>query len=124
MSEAPSEPQNEPLNAPILAFCLVAEGLHDAVLVGVRRFGNHYGPRVGFEFELASGERLLASAAPSTNPKGKLAELLRGLLGRDPLEGELAGGYEGLRGMSCRVLVRTETNRSGKSYSNVATVFR
>lgn len=107
-----------------LPSCLVAEGLHDARLVNVRRFGNAYGPRIGFEFELEGGELLLASAAPSSNPRSRLAELLRGLLGREPTEAELAGDYVRLQGMSCKVLTRTDNNRTGKTYSNVAAVFR
>lgn len=107
-----------------LPSCLVAEGLHAARLVSVRRFGNAYGPRIGFEFALESGELLLASAAPSSNLRSRLSELLRGLLGRDPTEAELGGDYTRLQGMGCKVLTRTDTNRSGKAYSNVAAVFR
>jgi hypothetical protein len=106
-----------------LPSCLVAEGLHDACLVTVRRFENAHGPRVGFEFGLMGGERLLASAVPSTNPQSKLAELLRGLLGRDPVSEELEDPMR-LAGTRCKVLVRTETNKSGRTYSNVVTVFR
>ena len=106
-----------------LPSCLVAEGLHDAHLVTVRRFENAHGPRIGFEFGLMGGERLLASATPSTNPRSKLAELLRGLLGRDPVGEELDDPMR-LAGVRCKVLVRTETNKSGRVYSNVVTVFR
>jgi hypothetical protein len=98
--------------------CLVEEGLHDACLVAVRRFGNAYGPRIGFEFELEGREHLMASAAPSTNLRGKLAELLRGLLGRDPLEAELEDPTH-LIGALCKVLVRTEYNKAGKPYAAI-----
>ncbi len=106
-----------------LPSCLVAEGLHEACLVTVRRFENAHGPRIGFEFVLMGGEQLLTSAAPSTNPRSKLAELLRGFLGRDPVGEELDDPMR-LAGVWCKVLVRTETNKSGRAYSNVVTAFR
>lgn len=107
-----------------LPTCHVVDGLHHARLVGVRRFGNAYGPRIGFHFELQTGETVLASAAPSTNPRSRLAELLRGILGREPTEAELADTPETLAGIECKVLTRTETNRNGKTYSSVITVIR
>lgn len=106
-----------------LPSCLVPAGLHEARLVDVRRFGNAHGPRIGFEFELACGERLMASAAPSTNSRSKLAELVRGLLGREPSNTEL-GDPARVAGWQCKVLVRTESNKAGRQYSHVVTVFR
>ena len=106
---------------------LVPDGAYPARLVAVRQFGNAYGPRLGFEFELLDGDRagdlVVASAAPTPSPKGRLAELLRGLLGREPSEHELADPAQ-TAGMRCRVLIRTESNKSGRTYSNVAAVFR
>lgn len=106
-----------------LPCCLVADGLHRANLVAVQRFSNAHGPRIAFVFELADGKRLMASAAPSTNPRSKVAELLRGLLGRDPSNAEL-GDPTRLERVRCQILVRTEANKSSRSYSNVVTVFR
>lgn len=106
---------------------LVPDGAYPARLATVRQFGNAFGLRIGLDFELLDGELagtvLTASAAPSASPKGKLADILRGLLGREPTEAELLEPVR-LTGSRCRVLVRTEANRSGKAYSNVAAVFR
>lgn len=102
---------------------LVPQGAYPARLVAVRRFGNAYGPRVGLDFQLQDGAVVTASCSPSASTQGKLAELLRGLLGREPAPGELAEPSR-LTGTACKVLVRTEATRNGTTYSNVATVFR
>lgn len=107
--------QNEPEPVP--------EGAYQAHLVAVRKFGNAYGPRLGLDFKLSDGAVVTTSCSPSASTKSKLAELLRGLLGRDPHADELANPSR-LTGAACKVLVRTEATRSGKAYSNVATVFR
>jgi hypothetical protein len=101
----------------------VPAGVYRARVVSVRRFDNAFGPRIGFDFELTSGELVQASAAPSQNPNGKLAELVRGILGRDPKPADLSNPAC-CEGLDCNVLLRIEANKSGKTYNNVAAVFR
>lgn len=67
---------------------LVLEGLHLAELIDVRRFANVFGGRVGLVFRISTGlyagQEIMESAALSPSPRGKLAELLRGLGGQEP----------------------------------------
>ena len=53
---------------------LVAEGLHLAELIDVRRFGNVFGERVGLVFRIATGRHagaeIMESAALSSSPRG------------------------------------------------------
>lgn len=114
-----------PMEAPKLSTTLPEEGPHHATLSRVFRFNNAHGARIGFEFRLASGDVVMASATPSDNPHSKLAELLRGLLGRELSQTELYQlDYQTLHGVRCRVLVRHEHNRSGTYYPAVRQVFR
>ena len=109
---------------------VVPNGTYPAKLTSIKQFENAYGERVGFEFTLQDGEvdgmTVMRSTSPNLSPKSKLAELLRGLLGRDLAEFELTGGMdvEDLIGTECKVLVLQSRGKSGQMYSNVEQVFK
>lgn len=93
---------------------LPAEGIHEAELVGVEVFANTFGERVGLVFRLGDGTELMQSAAPGS-PRGKLAELLRGLGGT---EGTLDAARAAI-GRHCRVAIRHGVAKSGKPYAGI-----
>lgn len=107
----------------------VKDGIYPATLTAVREFENSYGPRLGFEFTLggdAEGETVMRSTTPKLTPQSKLAELLRGLVGRevDSMDMECGFDLETLVGTECQVIVRQAQGKNGKVYSNVEGVFR
>lgn len=108
---------------------VVPDGTYRAALSKVTRFDNAYGTRVGFEFTLqgngVDGQRVMRSTTPNLSPKGKLADVLRGLLGRDLTDKELEGGMdvEKLVGTICNVLVLRAKGKDGATYSNVERIF-
>ena len=93
---------------------LPAEGIHEAELVGVEVFANTFGERVGLVFRLGDGTELMQSAAPGS-PRGKLAELLRGLGGT---EGTLDAARAAI-GRHCLVAIRHGVAKSGKTYAGI-----
>jgi hypothetical protein len=93
---------------------LPAEGIHSAELVAVEVFSNTFGDRVGLVFRLADGTELMQSAAPGS-PRGKLAELLRGLGGA---EGTLAAAQAAV-GRQCRVAIRHGSTKAGNVYAGI-----
>lgn len=99
---------------------LVPEGLYDAALIDVRPFANVHGQRLGLVFEITAGLyrglELMESAALTGSPRGKLADMIRGLGGNDAT---LEAARE-LIGRRCRIAVRHETNRTGKTYAAIA----
>lgn len=102
---------------------LVPEGLYEAALIDVRPFSNVHGQRLGLVFEITAGLyrglELMESAAVTGSPRGKLAELVRGLGGADAtLE-----AARNLIGRHCRIAVRHESNRAGKTYAAIAQTF-
>lgn len=103
---------------------LVPEAIYVADLVDVRRFSNVFGERVGLVFKIASGPHLgielMEAAALKTSPRGKLAELLRGMGGAD---GSLLTAHE-LMGRRCRIAVRHESSKGGKTYAAISQTFR
>jgi hypothetical protein len=103
---------------------LVPEGIHEADLVDVRRFANVFGERVGLVFKIASGSHkgveLMEAAALKPSPRGKLAELLRGMGGAD---GSLLTAHE-LVGRRGRIAVRHEASKTGKIYAAIAQTFK
>lgn len=103
---------------------LVPEGVHEARLVGVRCFANAFGDRVGLEFVITSGPhrgvKLMEAAARKASPRGKLAELLRGMGGAD---GSLLVAHE-LVGRDCRIAVRHEVTKAGKPYAAIVQTFQ
>jgi len=108
---------------------LVKDGVYPAKLTAVKQFENSYGPRLGFEFTLAGdaqGQTVMRSTTPKLTAKSKLAELLRGLVGRDidSLDMECGFDLETLVGTDCQVIVRQSQGKNGKLYSNVEGVFR
>ena len=102
---------------------LVPEGLYESALIDVRPFNNAHGQRVGLVFEITAGLHrgieLMESAALNGSPRGKLAELIRGMGGAD---GSLETARE-LIGRRCRIAVRHESNRAGKTYAAIAQTF-
>lgn len=107
----------------------VPDGTYRAALSKVTRFDNAYGTRIGFEFTLkgngVEGAKVMRSTSPNLSPSGKLADVLRGLLGRDLKPTELEGGIdaEKLVGTECSVLVLSAKSKNGNTYSNVERIF-
>ena len=106
------------------AAALMPEAIYEAILVAVRQFSNVYGQRVGLVFKITSGPHrdteLMEAAALKASPRGKLAELLRGMGGGD---GSLATAQK-LIGQRCRISVRHEADRAGRRYAAIAQTFR
>lgn len=102
---------------------LVPEAIYEADLVDVRRFSNVFGERVGLVFKIASGPHLgielMEAAALKASPRGKLADLLRGMGGAD---GSLLTAHE-LVGRRCRIVVRHEVTKAGKAYEAITHTF-
>ncbi len=98
---------------------LVAEGLHLAELIDVRRFGNVFGERVGLVFRITTGRHagaeIMESAALSSSPRGKLADLLRGLGDGEP---SLLTATD-LVGRQCQIDVQHERGRTGRVYAAI-----
>jgi len=107
---------------------VVTDGTYPATLSKVTLFQNAYGERVGFEFTLlgdgVEGQKVTRSTSPVLSSKGKLAEVLGGLFGRDLTPQEITGGIdlEKLIGTPCKVLVLKAKSRNGAVYSNVERV--
>ncbi len=103
---------------------VVADGVYTATLSKVNSFSNAYGERVGFEFTLDSGEKVMRSTSPVLSDKGQLANVLRGLLGRDLTSEEMQQGVdaEALVGTVCQVVVRQSRSKAGQVFSNVEAV--
>lgn len=99
---------------------LVSEGLHQAELIDVRRFGNVFGDRVGLVFRISTGryagQEIMEAAALSSSPRGKLAELLRGLGGG--AAPSLLTATD-MVGHQCRIAVRHEQGRTGRVYAAI-----
>lgn len=108
---------------------LVPDGSYQAVLTKVNQFTNVYGERIGFEFTLqdkaVAGLTVMRSTSTQLSASGKLADLLRGVLGRELTAAELTNGInvESLVGMPCGVLVLQSKGKSGNVYSNVERIF-
>ena len=102
---------------------LIPEGLYEAALIDVRPFSNPHGQRIGLVFEITAGLHrgieLMESAALTGSPRGKLAELMRGMGGADVS----MDAARDLIGRRCRIAVRHESNRAGKTYAAIAQTF-
>lgn len=111
------------------AAIVVPDGTYRATLSKVTQFENSYGQRIGFEFTLqgngVEGAKVMRSTSPNLSPSGKLADVMRGLLGRDLKPAETDGGIdvEKLIGTECSVLVLTGKGKNGNTYSNVERIF-
>lgn len=116
--------------APKTKAALVPDGMYSAVLSNVTMFENVYGQRVGFEFTLTGagveGSKVMRSTSPTLSAKGKLAEVLSGLLGRDLTAAELASGVDAskLIGCECEVLVLQSKGKNGAMFSNVERIIK
>lgn len=108
---------------------LVLDGSYQAQLTKINQFQNAYGDRIGFEFTLqdqaVAGLKVMRSTSTQLAASGKLADVLRGILGRELTATELSSGFdvESLLGMNCGVLVLQVTAKNGDTYSNVERVY-
>ncbi len=102
----------------------VLDGIYRAKLSKVTAFENVYGRRVGFEFELEDGQKIMRSTSPVLSPKSQLLNVLTGLLGRDLTREEMEQGVdaEELVGTYCMVVVRQSTSKAGQVFSNIEAV--
>ena len=102
----------------------VADGVYPATLTKVTSFSNVYGARIGFEFTLDSGEKIMRSTSPVLSEKGHLTNVLQGLLGRELTRAEIEGGVdaEELVGTCCQVLVAKSKSKAGAVFSNIEKV--
>ena len=109
---------------------VVPNGTYKAKLTNIKQFENSYGTRLGFEFTIIEGDQdgntVMRSTTPNLSRQSKLAELLRGLLGRALDEFELTSGMdiEDLIGTECNILVLQSRGKNGQHYSNVEQVFK
>lgn len=108
---------------------LVPDGSYKAELTKINQFKNAYGDRLGFEFTLkdkaVAGLKVMRSTSTQLSASGKLADVLRGILGRELTAAELSKGIDvdGLVGMECGVLVLQAKAKNGITYSNVERIF-
>lgn len=108
---------------------LVPDGEYEGRLIDSAPFATARGERMGFSYEIVGGEYagaiLMQSAARSESPTGKLAGLLRELLGREPSSSELRDGpgREHI-GLACRLNTRQDCTQSGTPFSAVQKVTR
>jgi len=109
---------------------VVPDGTYQATLSKVSQFENAYGQRIGFEFTLSGkgvdGMKVMRSTSPVLSAKGKLAEVLTGLMGRELTQKDLSSGVdvEKLIGSECKVLVLQSKGKNGATYSNVERIFQ
>lgn len=108
---------------------VVKDGTYKATVKEVKSFTNAFGERLGVVFQLDGGEydgvELMRSCSPELTAKGKLAELIKGVIGRDITQEEYLKGFDldALTGVSCQVLVLQSRGKNGNLYSNVERVF-
>jgi hypothetical protein len=102
----------------------VADGIYPATLTKVTSLSNSYGQRIGFEFTLDTGEKIMRSTSPVLSDKGQLTNVLQGLLGRDLTREEIEAGVdaEELLGTCCQVLVVKSKSKAGAIFSNIEKV--
>lgn len=107
----------------------VPNGTYQVNLTAVKAFTTCYGERMGFEFTISRGNEkgkvLMRSTATNLTPQSKLAEVIRGLLGRDLTDHECEQGFdpESLIGRQCWILVQQAKNKSGVAFSNIDRIF-
>lgn len=104
----------------VAAINLVPEGVYDARLVETRAFTNTFGARLGLVFNLEGGKfdgvELMESASAKSSPRGKLAELLRGM-------GSQTTDSANLVGQRCQIAVKHEISKTGKRYAAITGTF-
>ena len=108
---------------------LVPDGSYQAQVSKIHQFQNAYGERIGFEFTLkdraVAGLKVMRGTSTQLSASGKLADVLRGILGRELTAAELSKGIDvdSLVGMECGVLVLQTKSKNGNTYSNVERIF-
>lgn len=112
------------------AAAVLKDGTYKARLTSIRQFSNAYGERMGFEFTIEegnhAGQTVMRSTAPQLTRQSKLADVIRGMIGRELTEHELVAGFdvEQLVDKTCNILVLQSRGKSGVVYSNVERVFQ
>lgn len=104
----------------------VQDGSYPATLSKVTQFNNAYGQRVGFEFTLEDGRKVMRSTNTILSVKSKLAEVIGGLSGKVITSSQLERGVDldKLVGTKCKVLVVNSAGKNGVLYSNVERIFQ
>jgi len=104
----------------------VKDGTYRAHLTNIKQFSNTYGQRIGFEFCIEGGEKVMRSTAPQLTKQSKLAEVIEGIQGRPLTDKEISKGFdlEDLLGMECNILVLQSKSKTGVTYANVERVFK
>jgi hypothetical protein len=109
---------------------MVKDGSYPATLTGIKRFANSYGERVCFEFTLRGGKvdgnKVMRICSPALTLRSKLADVVRGLLGRELTTDEIHRGIdlEQFIGTECMVLVQQSHGKNGHWHCNVERVFQ
>jgi hypothetical protein len=107
----------------------IKDGTYRAILSNLKQFANTYGERIGFEFTIQggqfAGEKVMRSTAPQLTKQSKLAEVIKGIIGRELTDKELQGSFDldELVGMECNILVLQNKSKTGAIYSGVERVF-
>lgn len=107
----------------------VSNGVYRAVLVEIRPYRNSFEDRLIFNFQLqgegVQGLVVSRSTSPNLSLKSKLADTLRGLLGRDLTDREIDDGIDTamLVGTACHVVIQNRQNKNGKTYPDVEMVY-
>lgn len=104
----------------------IEDGIYLATLSKVTQFNNAYGQRVGFEFTLEDGRKVMRSTNTVLSIKSKLAEVISGLKGKALTSSQLERGVDldKLVGTQCKVLVANSAGKNGVLYSNVERIFQ
>lgn len=105
---------------------VIPDGTYDAKLSKVTQFNNAYGQRIGFEFTLADGRKVMRSTNTVLSERSKLAEVINGLTGKPLTAADIEAGIDldSLVGTDCMVLVINATSKGGTTYSNVERIFQ
>jgi len=105
---------------------IIDDGSYPATLSNITQFNNAYGARLGFEFTLADGRKVMRSTNTVLSEKSKLAEVIAGLQGKRMTFAEIQKGVDldKLIGTECMVLVVNSSSKNGAIYSNVEQIFQ
>ena len=104
----------------------VADGIYPATLSKVSQFSNAYGERIGFEFTLNDGNKVIRSTNTVLSEKSKLAEVITGLMGKRLTNTQIEQGIDldTLIGTECMLLVVNGASKNGIVYSNVERIYQ
>lgn len=105
---------------------VIADGSYPAQLSKVTQFNNAYGQRIGFEFTLNDGRKVMRSTNTVLSERSKLAEVITGLTGQPLTNKDIEAGIDldSFVGADCMVLVVNSMSKSGATYSNVDRIFQ